>query len=174
MSADSGDAGSNGCAGSVLPSTTGTKRSEMSCAGPVCPACPPAAPPPVSAATIRSAGIVLQLRRHRPADAEPREQQLRGLDGALAASSPVTAVSASVLMMIARWNSPFAAGNAGQHRGLPAAARLPEDRDVPGIAAELRDVVAHPLERRARDRAGRGWLRRANRSPVAGSPASHR
>ena len=37
--------------------------------------------------------------------------------------------------------------HAEQRRDLPAAARLAEDGDVPGIAAECADVVAHPLER---------------------------
>ena len=34
-----------------------------------------------------------------------------------------------------------------QRAHLPAAARLPEDRDVPGVASEAFDVVPHPLQR---------------------------
>jgi len=43
---------------------------------------------------------------------------------------------------------PFRGRKCRQHRGFSAAARLPEDRDVPRIAAEPRDVVAHPFEGR--------------------------
>ena len=42
---------------------------------------------------------------------------------------------------------PFRGGERHQHCDLPAATRLTEDRDVPGVAAELADVVTHPLER---------------------------
>ena len=38
-------------------------------------------------------------------------------------------------------------GHGRQHGRLPAAAGLAEDGDVLGIAAERRDVVAHPFER---------------------------
>ncbi len=50
-------------------------------------------------------------------------------------------------MAIARWNKSLRAGHAGECADFSAAAGLPEDGDVAGIAAEIRDVIAHPLER---------------------------
>ena len=58
------------------------------------------------------------------------------------------AVSASVLMMIARWKSPFAAGVAVSIATFPPPPDWPKTRaPLSRLAAERVDVVAHPFER---------------------------
>jgi hypothetical protein len=99
--ADSGEAGRNGSAGSVFPSTTGTKRSEMSCAGPGRPDCPPATPPPVSASVMRSGGRARSCAALAGLTAR-RASSMSAASIARSGRRPVIAVSASVLMMMAR------------------------------------------------------------------------
>ena len=108
-------------------------------------ACPPARPSAVSASTICFAGIEQPIRclRRQPS----RRSNSSAASTARAGSSPEIAVSASVLMMIARWNSPFAAGNAESIAVFPPPPDCPKIVTLPRIAAEPRDVVAHPFER---------------------------
>ena len=65
------------------------------------------------------------------------------------------------LCATARRNSPAARGIASSAATDPAARRLAENGDPAGVAAEGRDVVAHPLES--------GDL--VEQSPVGGAPS---
>ena len=51
------------------------------------------------------------------------------------------------LSMTARWNKPFGRRHAEQRADFAAAAGLAEDHHGVRVAAELFDVVAHPLQR---------------------------
>ncbi len=91
-------------------------------------------------------GDLLQLFRARRRDAEPLEQDLGGLDRARRLERGDRGVGqrahddGAVEQALRRRHR-------RQHRGLAAAARLAEYRDVLRAAAEGVDVVADPLER---------------------------
>src|SRR6187455_3392670 len=122
--AETGDAGLNGSAGSVAPSTTGTKRSDRS--GPLLSA--------------------LKTRRLRRLDVQAAKQELGSLGGAVGPQPADRSLGqrahddGAVEQAARRWKG-------REHRRLAAAARLPEDGDVSRVAAEPRDVVTHPFER---------------------------
>ena len=90
----------------------------------------------------------LERQRLQLIDLQPREPKLYQhrvgkLGGALALSQPNgrPAHDDGAVEQAARGRH----GEQGAH--LPASARLAEDRHVAGIAAEARDVLAHPLQR---------------------------
>ncbi len=63
------------------------------------------------------------------------------------AVAAVVTICAPPLSTMARRNRPLARGIASRVPTLSPPADLAEDRDIAGIAAEGRDVVAHPFER---------------------------
>ena len=74
-------------------------------------------------------------------------------DGAVAAADFLGDVGRQRVMSGARLRDctleqPLGLGSAHQHADAHAAGRLAEDRDIVGVAAELADVIADPLQRR--------------------------
>ena len=114
---------------------------------------------------MRSTGICCSCSALGWRDAEPLEQERSAASMARAGSSAVTAVSASVLMMIARWNRPFADGIAVSVVVLPPPPDWPKIVTLLGIAAERRRCCRGPTRARRRCRACRRCWRRANFSP---------
>ena len=66
----------------------------------------------------------------------------------LASSAVIGRGIAEPLCAIERWNKPLRRRHRHHGRGLTAAAGLAEDRDAIRVAAEVLDVVLHPLQRR--------------------------
>ena len=89
-------------------------------------------------------GVELLERLDVGADAELLEH---GVGCRRAPRRGVRASTSAPLIANALWNRPCAAGMPEQAGDLAATAGLAEDRHVPTVAAERRDVVAHPLER---------------------------
>ena len=121
--------------------------------------------------------LLRRRHRHEPIrclrrQIEPSQQQFRGFDRSRRFEPGDRGVGQRTHDDRAVEQS-FRVRHRRQHRDLSAAARLPEDRDQVRIAAEPMELSrTHP---RAATTSSSGRFEvRAKRSPVPGSPASHR
>ena len=128
------------------------RRSGPTGNAPACPSCRGRSAR--SSASTSSAGVA-DIKAAAPSPVEAPEQPAKCSANARPHSGGRT-IPLAGLSEMAWAKRPLASGTASKRRDGVRTRALAEDGDVVGIAAEDRDVVAHPLQRHARGHAGTG------------------